>query len=336
MSLTTSCQSFPVTPASIAGPSCGAKRNILVELVLFLAVSALTAAGESIPLNISNISRSATPVVSVLITYYNAGAFIREAVESARNQTYPHIEVVVVDDGSDDPCARHLSDLTDVQLIRQANGGVVSARNTAARHSSGAFLLFLDGDDRLLPTAVQTQMDMLLAEPSAGFSFGAVQRINESGALIRGVHVCRPRRDYFGMLLESNPLECMGGAMIRRSAFESIGGFDQATENISYVDDYDLYLRLAHRGPVVRNSRCVVEYRQHANNASRDKEMMLSRIFTVLDKLERTTPLTPSQRRRLQHGRRRWTHALRGADTLGWKIAKIYYGFRAMLSVRWL
>jgi glycosyltransferase involved in cell wall biosynthesis len=241
----------------------------------------------------------------------------------------------VIDDGSPDPCAQHLSGLTHVRLLRQENGGVASARNIIASHSRGEFLLFLDGDDRLLPTAVETQVQALLAESSAGLSFGAVQRINENGDVIRGAHICRPRRDYFGMLLESNPLECMGAAMIRRSAFESIGGFDQTTENIAYVDDYDLYLRLAHWGPVGRNSRCVIEYRQHANNASRDKEMMLSRLFTVLEKLERSTTLTIRQRLRLQHGRHRWTHALRKTDTLTWKAAEIYYKFCAMLSTSW-
>jgi glycosyltransferase involved in cell wall biosynthesis len=272
------------------------------------------------------------PLVSVLLTYYESGAFIREAVESARAQTYPNIEILVIDDGSPDPCDPYLSGLEAVTLIRQPNAGCASARNTAARHSRGEFLIFLDGDDRLLPSAVETQLAAMLAEPAAGLSFGAAQRIDEQGQLIRGVHICRPRRDYFGMLLESNPLECMGGAMIRRSAFESIGGFDQATKNIDFVDDYDLYLRLAQWSPVVRNSLCVIEYRQHSNNISRDKEMMLSRIFTVLDKLERSTTLTISQRLRLQHGRHRWTHALRKTDTLTWKAAETYYKFCAMLS----
>jgi glycosyltransferase involved in cell wall biosynthesis len=276
---------------------------------------------------------SPRPFVSVLITYYNTGSFIREAVESARNQTYPDIEVLVIDDGSQDPCAPYLSGLPDVQIIRQQNTGSAGARNAVARHARGEFFLFLDGDDRLLPSAVETQLAAMLAVPDSGLAFGAVQRINERGELTRGPHLCRPRRDYFGMLLESNPFECMGAAMMRRSEFDAIGGFDQTTKNLAPVDDYDIFLRLAYRAPVIRNPQCVVEYRQHTSNVSRDKEMMLSRTFTVLSKLEHSSTLSGRHHRLLQHGRRRWTHAFNPSDTLAWKAAEIYYKFRAMLCV---
>jgi glycosyltransferase involved in cell wall biosynthesis len=311
----------------IHGPKAGGRSQS--KILLFQEnIVPITGADAVIP-----TPPATKPLVSILITYYNAGPYIREAVESACRQTYSPVEVIVIDDGSPDPCAPHLAGLDGFKLVWQPNAGGAAARNAAARNAHGQYLLFVDGDDRLLPTAVETQVAALESAPHAGLVFGAVQRVNQHGDLIRGVHVCRPRRDYFKMLLESSPFECMASAMIRQTEFAAVGGFDEVTKNLIPADDYDIYLRLAHRSPVVRNTNCVIEYRQHTNNISADKEMMLSRIFTVLGKLESSTPLTARQRRRIRHGRRRWTHAFRRSNSLAWKTAELYYRLIAMLSV---
>jgi glycosyltransferase involved in cell wall biosynthesis len=165
------------------------------------------------------------PLVSIVITYYNQHDFIREAVTSAQRQTYQNIEVIVVDDGSSISADRPLEGLNRIQILRKENG-CPAARNFGFHHTSGDYIVFLDGDDRLLPRAVDAHLKALRIQPDAGLVFGATQLINEKGDLIRKAHVCRPRRDYFLMLLESNPVECPGAALFSRNGFIRAGQFD--------------------------------------------------------------------------------------------------------------
>src|SRR5580765_3123297 len=91
------------------------------------------------------------PSVSVIITTYNQARFLADAVRSALAQTAPVSDVIVVDDGSTDDPARVVVGFPEVQLIRQANRGLASARNTGWHAARGHYVVFLDADDRLLP-----------------------------------------------------------------------------------------------------------------------------------------------------------------------------------------
>jgi len=270
------------------------------------------------------------PLVSIIIPYYNHAAFVADAVASAREQTHSNVEVIVVDDGSAVPAESLLPRTSDVRIFRTANQGVSAARNFGYRQSSGEFLIFLDSDDRLLPDAVATHLQALERNPQAGLSFGSARIIDEHGAETRPANICRPRTNYFAMLLESNPIACPGGAMIRRSAFVDAGFFDESFRN---ADDYHLYLRLARRFPFVQQNTCVVEYRKHGGGKSENKERMIVAVMTALDELENGNLLTPSERRRLRHGRARWLHVFRPQNTLAYRLRGLYYSFCAMSTV---
>ncbi len=97
------------------------------------------------------------PKVSIVINNYNYGRFVGEAIDSALGQTYPSVEVVVVDDGSTDGSRQVIESRTSrVHAIFKANGGQASALNAGFRASSGELILFLDSDDVLLPSAAET------------------------------------------------------------------------------------------------------------------------------------------------------------------------------------
>jgi glycosyltransferase involved in cell wall biosynthesis len=268
------------------------------------------------------------PLVSIIIPYYNQRAFIADAVGSAKLQTYPNIEIIVVDDGSQVPAESELREIDGIQLLRTENRGVSAARNLGFQRSSGEYLIFLDADDVLSPDAVEAHLNTLFAHPVAGLSFGAIRMIDENGRQIRPPHICRPRKDYFLMLLEGNPIGCPGSAMIRRENFIAAGLFD---ESLRIVEDYDLYLKIARRAPLVQHALCVVGYRQHYGSISRSKDKMLLGTMAVLDRIENT--LTKPQRKRLNHARRRWKHEFRRKNTLAYRARSLYYSFRAMLSV---
>jgi glycosyltransferase involved in cell wall biosynthesis len=266
--------------------------------------------------------------VSVIIPYYNQPAYLAEAVSSVEQQTYPNIEIIVVDDGSPAPADSILPQGSGIRIIRTENRGVSAARNFGFQRCSGEYLIFLDADDRLCPDAVATHLQELCERPDTGLSFGPTRFIDQNGAEVRPAHICRPRKDYFRMLLEGNPIGSPGAAMIRRTAFVAAGRFN---ESVSMGEDYDLYLRIARQWPLVQHNSCVLEYREHSSNISRAQEQMLVSTMVVLDLME--PRLSESERRRLPHARRRWKHAFRRKTTLAYRLMDLYYSFRAMSGV---
>src|SRR5215216_7819784 len=96
------------------------------------------------------------PLVSIVIPCYRQAHLLGDAIESALSQTYPRVEVVVVDDGSPDDPASVVARHPEVHFVQQANQGGSVARNAGLRASRGEYVVFLDGDDVLLPHAVDT------------------------------------------------------------------------------------------------------------------------------------------------------------------------------------
>ena len=275
------------------------------------------------------------PLVSIIITYYNHHVFIREAVLSALEQTYPYLEVIVVDDGSKTPAVPYLEDLKEVKCFWIENSGVSTARNYGFRQSKGEYLVFLDGDDRLLQGALAAQLQALEDCPDAGLVFGAVRRIDERGEVTRPLHICKPRSNYFLMLLESNPIECPAAALIARWAFLEAQQFNEDAPRNGGAEDYDLYLRITRNAATVRHTKGVVDYREHSFNMSSDKTRMSRSVAYALGNVE-TRLRTRAELRRLSYGRRRWDHVLNPKPTLSYKLRGLYYGFRALLGVSFL
>ena len=119
--------------------------------------------------------------------------------------------------------------------------------------------------------------------------------------------------------------------MIPRSAFVDVGMFDQRLR--SQVDDLDLYLRLARKYRVTQHDFCVLGYRRHSSNISRDQEKMMQGTLTMLDRIEASDMLTPAERKHLRYGRNRWIHVFRPQKTILYRLRRGYYKVRAMLDV---
>ena len=133
-------------------------------------------------MNISNDRRAPSPVVSVLVPSYNAQAYLAECLESVLNQSYPSIEIIVVDDGSTDEslAVARSFESRGIRVIAQENRGPCSARNMAFYASRGDYLQYLDADDVLHAQKIEFQMERLQrAEPTAMAS-GAWGRFRSS------------------------------------------------------------------------------------------------------------------------------------------------------------
>jgi len=181
------------------------------------------------------------PLVSVVIPLFNQGCFLDEAVASCRLQTYENVEIVVVDDGSDDPeTCRLLADYRrpGVSLVRTpGNEGLAAARNRGARTSRGQLLCFLDADDLLEPTFLEKTAAALRGDPE----LDVVSCWIEAFGVERWTY--KPSRcDLAAVLAECT---IATAAVVRRSAFERVGGFD-ATPVAN--EDWDFWIAILESG----------------------------------------------------------------------------------------
>lgn len=176
------------------------------------------------------------PSVSVLIPAYNAAECVSTAIRSALAQTAPPAEVIVVDDGSTDRTADTVAAFgKQVRLRRQKNAGPAAARNHAAREATGEWLALLDADDAWLPEKLERQL-AYADDPSVGV-------IHCWGPPGGGP---APEQITLESLWEKNCI-VNSSVLVRRTAFQEVGGFDEDRGLIS-VEDYNLWLRLLSAG----------------------------------------------------------------------------------------
>jgi glycosyltransferase involved in cell wall biosynthesis len=183
-------------------------------------------------------------LVSVIIPTYNRAPLLRAAVESVLAQTYPLVEIIVVDDGSTDSTAQAMGAYVGrVKYIRQENAGVSAARNRGFHESTGEFVGFLDDDDIYFPEKIARQVSCLIEMKGCPFVHCRYLLMNEAGQYLNRIGLL-PEGNIFGELLCRNFL-WMSAPLIRRDCLEQVGGFD---ETLSTAADYDLWLRLARLG----------------------------------------------------------------------------------------
>jgi len=147
---------------------------------------------------------------SVILNNYNYARYLPEAVESALAQTYPHTEVVVVDDGSTDNSRALLAGYGDrIRLVLQENGGQASAFNAGFAASRGEVVLFLDADDRLLPTAVETAVRHL-EDPGVVKVHWPLRTIDAEGHSLGGLYPggALPDGNWREVVLQNGPSSC--------------------------------------------------------------------------------------------------------------------------------
>jgi glycosyltransferase involved in cell wall biosynthesis len=216
------------------------------------------------------------PLASVIIPTYNRAAQVRAAIESVLAQTYSHIEVIVVDDGSTDDTGGVLRQYDGkIRVIRQANAGPAAARNTGVRNSSGDLLAFLDSDDIWMSQRLELQVDALASAGQSVQCCVCDVRVHGAGGETRSAfQIARlhPRCAY-GVWL--NPFEVLAtrflffnqAALIRRGAFEKVNGFD---ERLRFLEDTDLALRLALLSPWAFVAESLVIWQQSADSLSRE------------------------------------------------------------------
>ena len=241
------------------------------------------------------LSRVDSRSISVVIPTYNRRPMLGRAVESTLNQTAPPCEILVVDDGSTDDTHAYLErHFPEIRVIRQIHRGVSSARNRGVEAAKGAWVAFLDSDDEWRPHKLERQTESMRAHPDL-----RICHCDEIWVR-RGVRV-NPKFKHAkaGGLIFSRCLpRCVispSAVVVEKSLLIETGLFD---EDLPACEDYDLWLRICSRYPVLFVQQpLVVKYGGHADQLSRTLWGLDRFRIRALEKLLDSQILTDSQRR---------------------------------------
>ena len=222
------------------------------------------------------------PLVSVIIPAFNASGSIRQTLESVSAQTYPAIEVIVVDDGSsDDATTAIVEEFTAndarFELIRQLNGGVGAARNAGIGKACGKYIAPLDADDLWMPEKLERQVACMEEfGDQTGLVYCWSTLINEKNQLIDRSPPCRLAGRLRHAMVLMNLLGNASVPLFRASALKTVGLYLTRTEQggVQGCEDWDLALRIAEAFSVHVVPEYLVAYRQNSTSMSLNVEGM--------------------------------------------------------------
>ncbi|MEC4819137.1 MAG: glycosyltransferase family A protein [Scytonema sp. PMC 1069.18] len=243
------------------------------------------------------------PKISVIIPAYNTMKYLPDTVESVLKQTFTDFEVLIVNDGSTDNIVAWASQISDprVRLISQKNQGTAAARNKGIIESKGEYIAFLDADDIWEPTKLEKQADCLNKNPLVGLVDTWTIFMDESGTLTGLVMRHNKEGNVYKEVVETcdSSVCCGSSPMIRRSCFDTVGLFDQE----SYIEDVDMWIRIAKHYHYAVVKAVLVRYRQHPHNKSKDCQSMFQGFRQLIEKTYKTLPTDVLYLRPRSYGR---------------------------------
>jgi glycosyltransferase involved in cell wall biosynthesis len=226
--------------------------------------------------------------VSVIIATYNRAELLSKTIDSLLQQEFRDFELIVVDDGSTDNTPQMLKAYGDrLRVLRQDNQGPSAARNLGVRHARAPWIAFQDSDDLSQPHHLATLYGYASEHPGCGMVFA-------NGAYLGGpqhrretiIPANKSRRLAIAQVrladLFDKSVVRLQASLISRSAYDSVGGHDEA---LRICMDLDLSFRLIMNYPVAYLDRVVFLYRRHEGNTGSNEELRLNENIRVIEKL---------------------------------------------------
>ncbi|WP_338776612.1 glycosyltransferase [Metabacillus sp. FJAT-52054] len=224
-----------------------------------------------------------TPKVSIIIPFFNC-SYVEQAIQSSLNQTYPNIEVIVVDDGSTAHMEKLAPFLDRIVYIRKENGGTATALNKGIETASGEYIAWLSSDDYFLPEKIQKQMTYMLTH-GADFSFTNYDYIDENNTVLIpwcGKRFTADLKEVPQFFLQGNPVNgCT--ILMKKECFEKVGYFDPQWK---YTHDYDMWFRMILAGYDLHYiDEILIQFRTHIEAGTRKYQpQILSEVFQLESK----------------------------------------------------
>ncbi|MDQ7857676.1 MAG: glycosyltransferase [Armatimonadota bacterium] len=223
------------------------------------------------------------PLVSVIIPSHNYAHFLGAAIQSALDQRYRPLEVIVVDDGSTDDTPAVLERYAGrVKALRLDGRGVAAARNAGLARAEGRYVIFLDADDLLLPDGVTAQVARCARDPDLGVVIGAWYVCDVRLGTSALVHSPLRAGSVLPQLLRGNVVTTPSALLARRDVLAAAGGFDT---DLSFTADWEMWIRLARGGvrfATIETPTAV--YRVHGHSMTRDLERAVRDVVLVQDR----------------------------------------------------
>ncbi len=249
------------------------------------------------------------PLVSIIIPVWNSARFLAETLRSVQAQTYPHFEVLIIDDGSTDATADVAREFCAadprLRFVARPHAGISATRNAGLDLASGEFIAFLDSDDIWLPEKLARQMELFRTDPRTtlaytNFYFWDGER---DLSLYYRANKPLPDGDAAGQLVRACVF-CLSSVVVPRAIFDRADRFD---DRVDSCEDWDMWLRLAENNFWARGLRePLVRYRRHPGSVSTNKLKMNHGDLAVLEKNSRATrraELRPAYARALRLAR---------------------------------
>lgn len=281
-----------------------------------------------------------TPLVSVIVPAYNAESTIAATLASICGQTYPHLEIIVVDDGSTDSTAMQVESMaaldTRIQLFRQTNRGVAFARNLAIEQSRGELIAPIDADDLWSPVKIEKQVKRLLLEPpTCVLVYNWSYHIDCEGSVIGRTHLSHSVGRERELLCKYNIVGNGSTPLMRKSAVVECGGYDCTMQemNAHGCEDYKLYLDLSRCGPFSAIDEYLTGYRIHSDNMSSNLSRMLkSRRLAFRDFLR----AHPEYMDKVREGEAEWLIHKALTDLSHLRFSRLFPIMAGFRDVKWI
>lgn len=241
------------------------------------------------------------PLVTVIVPVFNKEPFIVATLQSILSQDYYNIEIIVIDDGSTDRSVSLISEFRDdrLQLIRQENRGVESARNRGFEACRGRYVIFHDADDLSLSSRISRQVHFLEKHPEISIVGTWARIIDEQGHGLR--LKCPPRNDYaVSFLLHFESVMVLSSVMFRRDVLDKHGAFKEGM-GPRFVEDYDMWSRCLLEERFANLALPLLKYREVRTGKSRTGGVTLGSNARPMSmsNLQRLNPLMDQDTARL-------------------------------------
>ncbi|MDJ0508852.1 MAG: glycosyltransferase [Crocosphaera sp.] len=227
--------------------------------------------------------------VSVIIPTYNAEKTIVSTIKSVQNQTFKDIEIIIIDDSSQDNTISILSDLEEKRLsiYPAKHQGVSSARNLGITKAQGKWIAFLDADDLWKADKLEKQVQALQNNPQAKIAYSWTSFIDEKGQLLWEGKPLYFQGNVYEQLLIENFLASGSNALIEKEAITEIGNFDPT---LTIGEDWEFYVRLAKKFSFIVVPERQILYRYLSSSSTSKLNYLEEQLFITIDKMFSNVP----------------------------------------------